>query len=91
MTDSSDRYPDISEDADGLDAIVRELAEMDESHDRKAVGLLMCARTEFRYARADGQYGDDVTFREFAQRIANRMDEMDFSTVTDDGEDPEGS
>lgn len=78
---SDSRYPDVPIDADGMDAIVRELSRMDRDHRTKAVGLLMCARTEYAYALSDGDLPGDPTFSEFVEAVEERLEDFDFEAA----------
>lgn len=75
-TTTDERYPDVPIDALGFDAIVRQLSEMDEDHRTKAVGLVMCAVTEFNYARADGDV-PDVDFEEFVDVLLEQWNDIE--------------
>lgn len=67
-TDTDDDvYPDVPADAEGGDALVRLLSEMDEDHHTKAVMLIGAARTEWAHAVDQGEISDSFDFAEFAE------------------------
>lgn len=80
---SDDPYPDVPEDAEGGDALVRVLSEMDESHYVKASALAALARKEWALytQEQDGAFADKdfATFAEQASMamtgIANEVDD----------------
>lgn len=68
MTDTP--YPDVPADAEGGDALVRILSDMDEDHFTKAVMLVGAARREWQLAVQAGDVPDsqsDVPFVEFVE------------------------
>lgn len=78
MTDTeTQRYPDVSPDADGADALVRVLAEMDEPHRTKAVALALSVRTELAYAIEDGEVPEDTSIVEFVEMAVEQAEQSD--------------
>lgn len=73
-----DPYPDVPDDAEGGDAIVRVLSEMDESHLTKATALVGMAEREWQLAierdEEMGRYAD-VSFEEFAALCSEQWEE----------------
>ena len=63
------RYPDIPDDADGFDALLRQLSEVDEPHYEKALALVLMAQTEWRYANSYDDRFCGGSFIEFARAV----------------------
>ncbi len=81
MTESNteDRYPDVGEDPDGWDRIVSVLQDVDQDHAAKAALLMLSARTEFHYAKEDGELPDDVTLHAFLSAAVESWEEVENS------------
>lgn len=70
--DDTERYPDVPTDADGFDAIVRVLSEIDQPHKIKSALLAAAAYTEFTHAVEDGELPADLPFQQFAAEAVEK-------------------